>query len=90
LGEFASVAPDVLVPSWITALDKFRQVKSGRPCCLGTHELFEISKAVFDGANAQNHPRLPSLVKAEKYYQELVGSQPFNPFPFWEEFLQRE
>jgi hypothetical protein len=87
---FANVAPDVLLPSWITALDRFRQVKNGRPSCLGEHELFDISKAVFDGAKAQKHPRLPSLVKAEEYYEELFGLEPFNPLPFWEEFLERE
>jgi hypothetical protein len=90
LDQFASIPPDVLIPSWITALDRFRQIKNKRPSCLGSHELFEISKAVFDGAKNQNHTRLPSLIKAEKYYKELFGTEPLNTLPFWEEFLQRE
>jgi hypothetical protein len=90
LDQFASVPTDVLVPSWITAFDKFRQVKGGRPSCLGSNELFDISKKVFDAAKAQNHPRIPSLVKAEKYYEELFGTEPFNPRPFWFKFLGHE
>lgn len=85
--EFANVASDVLVPSWILALDKFRQKHLGRPCSLSQHELLELGKSVLHAAQMQNHPRLPTLVVAEKHFIESFGTESFNPLPFWEKFL---
>ena len=85
--DFANVAPDVLVPSWILALDKFRQKNLRRPCCLGEHELLALSQEVIAAAKAQNHPKLPSLVAAEEFYKAQFGDEVFNPVPFWEEFM---
>lgn len=85
--DFANVAPDVLVPSWILALDKFRQKHLRRPCCLGEHELLALSQEVIAAAKAQNYPKLPSLVAAEKFYKDQFGDEVFNPVPFWEEFM---
>lgn len=87
---FAMVAPDVLVPSWILALDKFRQKHLGRPCCLGEHELLVLSQEVIAAAQAQNYPKLPSLIAAEKFYKDQFGDEVFNPVPFWEEFMAIE
>jgi hypothetical protein len=87
---FANVAPDVLVPSWILALDKFRQKHLRRPCCLGEHELLALSQEVIAAAKAQNHPKLPSLVAAEEFYKAQFGDEVFNPVPFWEEFMAIE
>ena len=84
------VAPDVLVPSWILALDKFRQKHLGRPCCLGEHELLVLSQEVIAAAQAQNYPKLPSLIAAEKFYKDQFGDEVFNPVPFWEEFMAIE
>jgi hypothetical protein len=88
--DFANVAPDVLVPSWILALDKFRQKHLGRPCCLGEHELLALSQEVISAAKAQNYPKLPALIAAEKFYKDQFGDDVFNPVPFWEAFMASE
>jgi hypothetical protein len=86
-GSFAETAADVLVPSWIFALDTFRQKHHQRPRSIGQHELLEIGQRVLDGAKAQTHPKLHTLVAAQAHYEKLFGTEPFNPVPFWEKFL---
>jgi hypothetical protein len=88
--DFANVAPDVLVPSWILALDKFRQKHLGRPCCLGEHELLALSQEVIAAAKAQSYLKLPALIAAENFYKDQFGDEVFNPVPFWEEFMAIE
>jgi hypothetical protein len=80
----------VLVPSWILALDKFRQKHLGRPCCLGEHELLALSQEVIAAAKAQSYLKLPALIAAENFYKDQFGDEVFNPVPFWEEFMAIE
>lgn len=85
--RFADVPPDVLFPSWIFALDKFRQKHLNRPSALGDHELLSLGADVIAGVQAQSYPRLRSLGMAESHYLKRFGNNVFNPLPFWEKFL---
>lgn len=85
--SFAHTAAEILIPSWVLALDVFRQKELGRPSCLGSHELLDLSVALVTLAKSQNYPKPAAFVAAEKHYEELFGNEVFNPLPFWEKFL---
>lgn len=87
---FAASSNEVLIPSWVLALDLFRQKQLGRPSCLGSHELLALGLELISLARSQNHPKLPALVAAQQHYDELFGKEMFNPVPFWEKFLGLE
>ena len=84
---FAITSADILNPSWVLALDAFRQKHFGRPSCLGAHELLELGKDVIALAKSQHHPKHEVFAAAEKFYVEQCGNEPFNPVPFWEKVM---
>lgn len=85
--RLADVPPDILLPSWIFALDEFRQKHLQRPSALGEHELFALGHDLFANIKKQSHPRLQTLAIAEQHYAKLFGNEQFNPLPFWKKFL---
>lgn len=84
---FAETSADILTPSWVLALDTFRQKHFGRPSCLGTHELLHLSLDLIALAKTQRNPKHEVFAAAEKFYAEQFGDKPLNPVPFWEKVM---
>ncbi len=85
--SFAKSPVDILIPSWLLALDKFRQNHFGKASCLGSHELLNLGVQMIAFAKTQNHPKPAVFAAAEQHYADFFGTGAFNPIPFWEEVL---
>lgn len=85
---FAITPADILVPSWILALDKFRQSRFGRASCLGSHELLDLSSRLISLAKIQVSPPLQVFSAAEAHYSARFGDTTFDPVALWERILE--
>lgn len=88
---FALTPQDYILPSWIFALDKFRSTHLKRPSCLGDHDLLRLGAYIYDCARAQNHPKLPLLMKLQRYIDKHYnGNAAFDCLTPWKQFLGQE